>query len=273
MKTIRVYSSTLLPCLAFFVLASGVFSAQGALYSETFDNTTGSNKTAGQVGWSAFVGSTAIDLTNVAGVTNTDYVADASAAGNPNTPNGFIFANNGATLNQKFALVDTLLGSIVNLTNGDSITWTMGNNSTTATAQILIQIGGDGTVGSGTWYVSSTTFRDLTGHDSTAFKNATESSVTSTLTFSSSMTAWKEFTLNSGSSMAVGNTLTADLSSTTITGIGFYLVDGNTGSSMRLDNLQVIPEPGVLALVLSGGLAGVLAVRRRQNLTSQIQLQ
>ncbi|PAW78539.1 MAG: hypothetical protein B9S32_06345 [Verrucomicrobia bacterium Tous-C9LFEB] len=271
MKTIRACSFALLPCLAFFVLASGVFSAQGALYSETFDNTSGANKTSGQIGWSAFVGSSALNLTNVAGVTNTDYVAVASAAGNPGTPNGFIFANNGATANQTFALVDTTLSSPVTLANGDSITWTMGNNSATATAQILIQIGGDGSVGSGSWYVSTAT-RTSSSLNTASFQSASESAVTATLTFSTSMSSWKEFTLSGGNSMAVGNTLLADLSSTTITGIGFYLVDtAGVGSSMRLDTLQIVPEPGSLALVLAAGLASLLCARRRQSRAEHVR--
>lgn len=262
MKTIRVLHSSFLPCLAFFVLAGGALSVQGAIYTETFDNTTAGNYKAGQVGWSAFVGSAATDLTNVAGVGGTDYVAVANAAGNPSSPNGFIFANNGATANQKFALVDTQLGSVVSLTNGDSITWAMGNNSTTATAQILIQIGGDGTVGSGSWYVSTTT-KTSASYTTGTFPTAP----TTTLTFSTAMTEWKEFSLVSGTSMAVGNALTADLSSTTtITGIGFYLVDiASSGNSMRLDTLQVIPEPASLALVLAGGAFSVMFARRRRG--------
>lgn len=261
MKTIRVLHFSLLSCLAFFVLAGGALSVQGAIYTETFDNTTTGNYKAGQVGWSAFVGSSATDLTNVAGVGGTDYVAVANAAGNPSAPNGFLFANNGATANQKFALVDTQLGSVVSLTNGDSITWAMGNNTTTATAQILIQIGGDGTVGSGSWYVSTTTKSSAvynTGNFNTA--------PTTTLTFSTAMTEWKEFSLVSGASMAIGNALTSDLSSTTtITGIGFYLEDiAPAANSMRLDTLQVIPEPASLALVLAGGVFSVMFARRRR---------
>jgi len=261
MKTIRVSPSALLSSLAFFVLAAGAFSVQGALYSETFDNTGTGNKTAGQVGWSAFVGGSATDLTNVAGVGGTDYVAIANAAGNPSAPNGFLFANNGATANQKFALVDTQLGSVVSMKNGDSITWAMGNNTTTATAQILIQIGGDGTVGSGAWYVSTTTKSSAvynTGNFNTA--------PTTTLTFSTAKTEWSEFSLVSGSGMAIGNALTSDLSSTTtITGIGFYLVDiAGASNSMRLDTLQVIPEPGSMALVLAGGVVSMMFARRRR---------
>lgn len=251
--------------LVALICVANISLMQGALYTETFDNTTSGNLKAGDLGWSAFVGSSALNVTNVAGVTGMDYVAGSLGAGSPASPTGFLFANNGATANQTFGLVDTFTSGL-SLTSGDTISWRMGNNLTSATAQILIQIGGDGTVGSGTWYVStmaksnSSTFSTSTFSQSDA---ATIAAVSFSLTFDPSASNWKNFTLSDGVSMSVGSALATPLSSTTITGIGFYLVDGAVGNTMRFDTLQIIPEPSVQALAGMGGLFLLLGLRRQ----------
>lgn len=240
------------------ILAQAAVTVHGALYSETFDNATTGNLKASDLSWSVYAGSTATNLSSVndAGAPATTDYAGVS-------PTDFLFVNNAVTANQTFALVRTLPSSLT-LTSGNTFSWQMGNATKNATAQLMIQVGGS-------WFVSTSVKQNTSnysiGSDFINAVNASSADVSFSLNFDPSVSAWKSVDLTPGSTLAIGPAIATPFnSSITITGVGFYMVDtGATGQSMRIDTLQIVPEPNALALVGLGGMLLVFGARRQRR--------
>lgn len=266
MKTVTLWTKLLekyaaFPVAAMALLLAPATAAGAVVYSEDFTRTGVSNLPVSNLGWKAFSGASATDISGN-GATGTDYVAITPAAGNPNTTNGALYSVAGTVSGQIFSAVETF-SSGISLSDPSTISWTMGNASTSSTVRLLIQIGGSNSVNSGTWYASDEVFSSSTAYGSFSnFSSASTPSVTYNLAFSTEANAWRELTLSPGISMSLsGSTLSQDLSSSTITGIGFYITaTSNTNSAVRLDTLAVtvVPEPSSAALLL--GSVGLFAV-------------
>lgn len=247
-----------------FVLTASALHAQ-VLYQENFANSTGNNRPLTDAGWSAYYTSGA---TSIGG--STAYLAPQT--GNPNSTNGYFAINTtGPSTRTDYAAVTSysdFAGGIPMNLNNTTISWVQGNNDVNTTVRLLIQIGGDGSVDSGSWYASSTSFTTNPAISSAAnFASATTADLTKTITFSLTASNWNAFTLDPGTSMSLGSTLGANLSTSTITGIGFYVSTPTLSNSVsRLDSLtvSVIPEPSTALLV---GLGLAVAVGRFRRST------
>jgi len=256
----KITSSRIVPawiCLWLLILAQAAGTVCGALYTETFDNATTGNLKTSDLSWSVYAGSTA---TNLSSVNDAGSPATTDYAGI--SPTDFIFVNNAITANQTFALVRTLPSSLT-ISSGNTFSWQMGNGSKTATAQLMIQVGGS-------WYVSTSVKQNSNnygvGSDFITAVNASSSDVSFSLAFDPSVSAWKSVDLTAGSTLAIGSAIATPFnSSITITGVGFYMVDSGTGQSMRIDTLQIVPEPNALALVGLGGILLVFGARRQRR--------
>ena len=253
----------LITLMSGLVLAASSLSAQ-VLYQETFTNSGASNAALSTVGWSAYNTSAA---TSVSG---NSLVYLPNLAGNPNATNGFLAINTtGPTNRTDYAAVTTYSdftgGTPMNL-NNTTITWVQGNNTMNTSVRLLIQTGGDGSVGTGNWYASSTAFTTDPAVSSAAnFASATTADLTKTITFSLTASNWNAFTLDPGTAMSLGSTLGADLSTSTITGIGFYVSTPTSSNSVsRLDTLTVtvVPEPSAALLAGLGLAVTVFGFRR-----------
>lgn len=245
---------------------------QAQLYTENFNNTSGSNTNSASVGWNSYFTTSATDFSNLSAASlsgTVDYVTISNADGNPMGVKGYLaFANNVTTTNASFASVKAFASGL-DLANGYTISWTEGNNNSSAAVRLLLQIGGTGTVGSGTWVASTSTFTTSSANlcvTAASFSAAVTANLTKTVTFSTDKALWSSFTLNPTSSMTLGSALTSDLSSSTITGIGFYLYD-TTQSVVRLDSLQIVPEPTTYALVGAAALFLLISVSHKRRLT------
>ncbi|PAW79370.1 MAG: hypothetical protein B9S32_02175 [Verrucomicrobia bacterium Tous-C9LFEB] len=283
MKTATHSSSTLNPRLtsrtAQAVLALAVWGltsltvSRAAIYTEDFNHaTSGANQAVSTEGWSAYMGAGATNVSTVGDPNSGDAIAISGSSsyppyvGSPATY-GALYAANRNTVSLVSAAVTTFTSATaLNLTAGNTISWNMGNSTTTPSVRLMIQLGGDGSVGSGSWYASSLSFSNSSNFGLFSdFANAT-SGVSYSLNFSTLAADWRSVTLTPGAELSLGSTLGSNLSSTTITGIGFYMVNGSTlNSNIRLDNLTVVPEPTSVALAV--GALGMLAfvVRRRQS--------
>lgn len=256
----KIISGCIIPAwilLGLLIFPQTAMTVRSALYSETFDNTTSStNYPVNNYGWSAYLGGTGTDITaNTSG----DYAIVS--------PTDVMAIVNGATPNATAALMHTF-SSALTLNTGNAISWQMGNIQANATVQVLIQIGGTGSVNSGTWYASTATYKNnasYTGSDAStpgsfayAEVNA-PGSVSFSLTFDTLANQWQTLNFTPGTSLSLGSVLGSNLTSTDITGIGFYLINagGSTSQAMRLDTVMVVPEPNTFALV---GLGGIMLV-------------
>lgn len=243
----------ILPAVALLLTLS--CSHAQVIYQELFNNTAGSNQSESTIGWTSYWGSTGTIIT-----AEIDKTFIAPLGGNPSTPNGYLALNNSSLL-PNYANSFAIVGNFATGLNvsGSTITWTMGNNSTAMTARLLIQIGGDGTAGSGAWYASNQAFSNSIVYSSqAAFASATTSSVTQTLAFSTAAADWRSFTLTPGTAMSLGSVLGSNLSSSQITGIGLLVATPNSSIIGRFDTLTVtVPEPSTIAM-FAGGLAFVL---------------
>lgn len=249
-------------CLGMLILAQAAVTVRGALYTETFENpSTGANMQTSAIGWYAYAGNTAINYSTTTSSGSSpfhDYAAVSTT--------DFLFVNNAVTLNQTFAVVHEF-GTGLTINSGDTFSWQMGNATTAATAQIMIQVGSS-------WYVSTSVKQNTkvngygSGTDFINAVNASSADVSFSLAFDPSTTGWKTVTLTDGVELSIGSTITNPFSSTTtITGVGFYLVDAGASisQSMRIDTLQIVPEPNALALIGLGGILLVFGARRSRR--------
>lgn len=283
MKTATHSSSTLnfrltsQTARAVFALAvwgfTSLTASHAAIYTEDFNHaTSGANQAVSTEGWYAYMGTGATNVTTVGDPNSGDVVAISGSGsyppyvGSPATY-GALYAANRSTVNLVSAAVTTFTSaSALNLTAGNSISWNMGNSTTTPAVRLMIQLGGDGSVSSGSWYASSLTFSNTSNYASFSDFTSATSGVSFSLNFSTLATDWRSVTLTPGTELSLGSTLGSNLSSTTITGIGFYMVNGSTlNSNIRLDNLTVVPEPTSAALAVGALSLLALVVRRRQS--------
>jgi hypothetical protein len=250
------------PLLSALILTVSSAHAQ-VLYQENFTNALGQNRPLTDVGWSAYYTPTG---TAIGG--STAYLAHQT--GNPNSSSGFFVINaSSAELHTDYAAVTTYNdfagGTPMNL-NNTVITWVQGNNNVNTSVRLLIQTGGDGTVGSGTWFASNTAFTTDPAISSAAnFASAKTDDLTKTITFSLSASEWNAFTLNPNTALSLGSPLGTDLSTSVITGIGFYISTPTTTNSVsRIDTLTVtvVPEPSTALLAGVGLALTVIGFRR-----------
>jgi len=223
------------------------------LYSQTFNNVTGNNTVVGTVGWAGYLGANATAAPNNGSV---DTVMIANVAGNPSTDgNSFLFAQNPNTASQIFAATTTF-ASI----NPTTITWKQGNSDTAIQVRLMVQSGGN-------WYASSTAFTNASTYTAATFSSAGNAAdVSKSFTFTTSASAWRSLTLTPGTSLILGSVIGSNLSSSSITGVGFFVSEPSLNQKARLDTLEIVPEP--TTIVMFGlGLAGILCLRKRAHTT------
>jgi|GEM_PF-5416106 hypothetical protein len=255
--------STLSAVLASTILAVSAPLARAAdtiqLYKQEFDTSSDKNVTIGSlttstVGWVGLVGSEA--STNAS---SRVYVAPPN--GNPSSDGaGYLAFTPGSGADDKIFTATTLFSSPLDL-QGATISWTMGNSTVNATVQLLVNVGGN-------WYASNTVFQNA-GMTATVFAETATSDVLRTLDFSTAKENWRSFTLTSGVVMSLGDPLENDLSSSLVSGIGFFVTFPSTATNgtARIDTLTIvgpasIPEPGSAALLLGMGAMAWTASRR-----------
>lgn len=262
--------STALVVSALFAFLGVMPGEAEPLFSETFDNTTAGSLSVNSAGWNVYRGATAVNIGTAVGVNNgaTDGQAGiGSTSGNPTPPLGTLFISNGtAVQGLAYSAVKTFTSSLTipTISGLNEISWTMGNTDVNSNVRILIQLGGDGSVGSGTWYASTQGFTN-NGYSAASFSSASTESVTFSLDFTTTAANWRSYTLLPDSTMSIGAVLTGALPSTAITGIGFYAAPGYLQQSVRLDSLTIIPEPQTVALLVMG--AAVFFLRRKPKMT------
>jgi hypothetical protein len=239
------------------VVASPVYGQ--VLYQENFNNSSGANQAVNAGGWQGFAGPSATVVTSSMSSPSGD-VFIAGGNGNPSPPAGYLASANSPSGN--FITVVNTFTNGITIPNmvGNEITFRMGNSSTDALVRIVIQIGGDGSVGSGSWYANSGAWFTNAGYTAATFSSADPSAVTFGINVGPA-DVWRPLTLVPGSTMSL-STSTTTIATSTITGIGFIISGSN--QVVRIDNLTVVPEPGTVSMLALGGLMIFGLLRRRR---------
>ncbi len=258
--------------LAGAILASmQVTQAQVPIYREVFGNNTNVNLNLSIVGWSGAWGPTATDSSNP----SPNNFGVSSSLGDPNNldninaggaslslANGFAFTSGtGASLNnwiayQTLYTVDTTANPIqdISIYAGSAANGTYGIPG----FRIAVQIDGN-------WYASTAVLANTVAVSSGANFNSQAQKVTFNWTTAAS--AWDSLTFVPGTSLVLGSTLTSDLPGDNVTAFGLYSDQeaGGGNATRRFDTYQIdtVPEPGSIVLVLSG--VGVLMSLRRSR--------
>lgn len=235
-------------------LAALSFSTAHAVvvFTENFDNTSGSDKNFDTVGWSSVH-----SATGTAYATNTTTnvpIVSSAASSTGAAPAGYLFHNTFQGNDPVMYYVAGLnLGSPVGGEKLDTVTFALRNVSTTENIQIALQFGAGND-----WFLGDSIY------------NNTASSVWTTgLTLDLSAETWKALTVNVGTTITIGSAASLPTFNTSsLTGIGFYTATTGNPNYIRIDTLAingVIPEPSTYA-TLAGGLAlGFVMLRRRRS--------
>lgn len=262
-------SAFALGSFALLCLATTSLQAQ-VLYRQTF-GTTSNNVSVGSVGWTVATGATATNYTTGFDTANGLGGWLNNSNGNPqNLPN----VNTGsATVSQSTGLAVVSLANASNrlgiiytsqfslnpadYSAGLQFSWNQGNNSTTINYRVAIQV-------NGAWYASTQTFANATSVSSVG--NFASQSVAMTFNFNTLAATWRNLDFTLGSTLALGSTLTSNLSAGNITGFGLYM-DSASGGTSRFDTFTItaVPEPTTVGLALLGLAGGLLISRRRRS--------
>ncbi len=151
------------------------------------------------------------------------------------------------------ALIATDEVPVVSTSDLQSISFLANHNSTSATARMGVMIESN-------YYVTDETF---------SMKDAGSSSdwglaETHTFTWTNAASAWRVLDFVPGSTLAVGDLVTSDLSGDVVAFGVFF-----SSNAMRIDNFTVsaVPEPGTLLLVFAGLVPLLVWPRLRRRST------
>lgn len=223
------------------------------LYSQTFDYAATTSTNAASVGWHGYIGSTAYDVTvGRAVVSGQESVKIYGNYGSPQATKGYMALDNFT------ATADTYITYVsgLSLAGATTLSWQMSVNSVSNIVQTMVQVGG-------IWYVSNATY-SLAASYSTSNLDTNMASA-STCTFDlTTATQWTQLTITPGTGYVLASSpSTLDLTTNTITGVGFFAsIQGYKTVNFDSIAVSIVPEPSAFTL-LTLGLFGVAALRRR----------
>ena len=179
--------------------------------------------------------------------TPTASVAEAQSstgAFDEGTPGVAYFYYGAANQARSFFMTHTLADPVAQNTPSLAFDWWYGTQSTNGQVRLAVEIGGN-------WYVGTDAFSSTTA---TATAQMETQGQRATEAFDTSAENWADFSFTQGSSFDVFNSVLpreTALPSGDITAFGFYSYNPNDGGfeGTSIDSVQVIPEPGTLALV------------------------
>jgi hypothetical protein len=141
-----------------------------------------------------------------------------------------------------------------------TFSWEQWNGNLTQQSQLAVEIGG-------AWYVSKDTFSTASVFEVSG--NTVLNGEVKSLTLAAA-SGWYALTVipDTPNGLGVGSAVSLPTTGS-ITGAGLYCTAPNSSDALLLDDFQlsgvaVVPEPGMLALLV-GGLLGPLACARRKR--------
>ncbi len=237
---------TKLACLAFLAAPLFPASAQIEIFREDFQRVAGGgNWCVSKVGWQAFAGPLAEDISDAdANTGSADFAAITNLPGNPSDQTGALFLRNDLTKNQIFAVVRTF-DNPLELPSVGVFRWAMGNEDPEAAVSVLIQVGGNGGIESGTWLVSRATTRSETRFcQFSEFSEADGEKVRKEVPLGKNSQEWDELALLPGKTLELSRRPWKEEPISAITGLGFFIECGPwLGKPVRIDSMIIESEP------------------------------
>ena len=200
------------------------------VYSFDFENTTSGNLTPASIGWQSYATNSATDVSD-----ETTYVYDTTA----DYLSTRLYSTMAASV--VFSSTSVSLSNVSSISfNANQLLWA----GTTMTIRIAV-------LTSSSWIVTDQTYTPSTESGYTTY----------TFTFTTDANAWRTLTVTEDESMSISSTtLSNDLDSSDILGIGLYVEGDSTSNGVvRVDQLDVsytIPEASSTALSI--GLMSIL---------------
>lgn len=247
-------------------LLSTVAHAAVYPYSEQFENPTSGNVPLNTVGWKAYSGSTATDKSGTVDISPLPRIGISNLNGTPHTPQGgYLFTAHRQNASHIFATYVEFTG----LGYASTMDWKMANSATSG------YTGGDSAAAealvvrvlvrdhiSGAWYASAQDFSTSADAGSATQLQANQHG--NTITFNSSASNWLNVVLIPGTALSVGGAASSDLSGI-YDAVGFVIEhpasNGTLDTIVRIDALNIVPEPASMSALLAG--LSILARRRR----------
>ena len=270
-----------MPCLKKLAVLAGaillsmqVSHAQTPIYREIFANLATSNNLPSSVSWVGSWSSAATDsqgpnggATSFFGISSSN--GNSTGVGAPinttpsevNTNRGFLFISGGAANPGATNWVATTSAFTVNTgaNTVNDMSFYSGNSFTASLEHFVVQIDGN-------WYATVQTFGNAAAVTSAA--NFAAQAQQDTFTWTTAASAWETLNYTPGTTLTLGSVLSSALPGDNITAFGLYSDGvGGAGATSRVDTFEIdatptaVPEPGSVALVLSG--VGVLMGLRR----------
>ncbi len=229
--------------LAFTACAASIH-ADTIVYTETFDNSTGSDRPFSDAGvnWSVHYGSSATSYALTSNDANVDPVISSAPSSSGSTP-GYLFQLH--TLNPSAAHIwwtdEADFGDISLL---KSISFDLRNESSSENLRVALQVGSD-------WFVSES-----------VFNNSSPDVWTQDLSLDVGSATYTALTFTPGADLSRGS-VTSLPSSGTVNAVGLF-DENKSENRIRIDNFRVtvIPEPSTLLLVSI--TLGVCSLLRRR---------
>jgi hypothetical protein len=141
-----------------------------------------------------------------------------------------------------------------------TFSWEQWNGNLNQKSQLAVEIGG-------AWYVSKDAFSTALVYGVSGGNAVTNGEWKSIALASAS--GWYALTVNPDVSMGVGSAVSLPTTGS-ITGAGLYCTASSGSDALLLDDFQisgvaVVPEPGILALLVGGLLGPLAGARRKRN--------
>lgn len=248
-------------------------ASAAVVYSQHFNYPAGKdgnlNLGASGLPWSAYVGSSATNITNsgVSSGSTTHHVY--IGPGNPNpsysTTGGYLYtrADKSAT-SSSFAMMSEVMSSSANWTQTGLDAFVYANASHAQfDVHLLVQLGGR-------WYATTQKMQLAVGDQTKYLNSSSESNVAQhrqTMRLEADKSYWRHFNFIAGESMSLGATIENDLTGA-ITRVGIYtsqpaLSGGLSIARFDAFTLSEVPEPTRWMLVMAG-LVMMVGVRRKR---------
>lgn len=262
------YSPRFIILLLTILCGSAATAPAVLIYREVFDNPTSGNINITTANWSMYTGSSAqTPLVANGGISNLSTrpagLSNVGQADVTTADDGFVFFGNTSAPSPVLVITSEYSGATpINKLTLTDISFYQGNTTTSGTFRVALEI-------DGAWYVSasqSATTVSTGGNFGTQAQQRTYSDFTGS--------TWSLLNFTAGSTLGISGTTGIALPTGEVTSFGVFSTRTDSTTFARFDTfeIQAIPEPAALPILLSTALMA-LTLRRNAGESRRRQVQ